>query len=63
MAKRTFEHVSQFRYLGTTVTSQNLIHEEIKGTLNCGNACYYSVHIILSSRILPKNVKIEHTRL
>jgi hypothetical protein len=30
MANRTFERVSQFRFLGMTVTSTNLIQEEIK---------------------------------
>jgi hypothetical protein len=30
IAMRGFENVSQFRYLGTTVTNQNLIREEIK---------------------------------
>jgi hypothetical protein len=30
-------------YLGTTVTNQNLIQEEIKRRLNSGNACYHSV--------------------
>jgi hypothetical protein len=44
--------------LGTTVTNQNLIQEEIKSRLNSGNACYHSVHNILSSRLLSKNVKI-----
>jgi hypothetical protein len=52
-------HVAHFRYLGTTVTNQNWIQEEIKRTLNSGNACYHSVQNLLSSRLLSKNTKIR----
>jgi hypothetical protein len=30
IANRSFKNVSQFKYLGMTVTNQNLTHEEIK---------------------------------
>jgi hypothetical protein len=48
IADRPFEKVSQFKYLGTTVTKQNLIQEEIKRSMDSGNACYHSVQNLLS---------------
>jgi hypothetical protein len=59
IANRLFENVSQFRYLGTTVTNRNLIQEKIKRRLNSGNACYHSVQDLLSSRLLSKYLKIR----
>jgi hypothetical protein len=38
IANRSFENATQFKYLGTTVTYQNLIDEEMKRILNSGNA-------------------------
>ena len=46
-------------YLGTNLTNQNSIAEEIKSRLNSGNACYHSVQNLLSSSLLSKNLKIK----
>jgi hypothetical protein len=59
IANRHFENVAQFRYLCMTVTNQNFIQEENKRRLNSGNAAYHEVQNLLSSRLLPKNIKIR----
>jgi hypothetical protein len=43
IANRSFENMSQYKYLWTTVTNQNAIKEEVKRRFNSGNACYHSV--------------------
>jgi len=50
----TFERMEEFEYLGTTLTNQNSIPEEIKGRLRSGNDCYHLVQNLFLPRCYPK---------
>ena len=54
--------MEHYRYLGTTITNQNPIHEEIKSRLKSGTAYYHSVQNLVFSSLLSKNIKIETFR-
>jgi phage host-nuclease inhibitor protein Gam len=45
----------------TNVVFQNSIHEEIKSSLKPRNAWCHSAQDLLSSSLLPKNIKIHRT--
>jgi hypothetical protein len=59
IANESFKNVAKFRYLGMTLTDQNGIYDEIKRSLNSGNACYHSVQNLLPSCLISKKLKIK----
>ena len=60
----SIERVEEFKYLGTTLTDQNSIQEEIKSRLKSGNACYHSVqNLFFSSSLRSKCLKIKIYRI
>jgi len=58
----SFERMVEFKYLGTTLTNQSSIHEEIKSRLISGNTCYHLVQNLLTFSLLSKNMKIKTYR-
>jgi len=56
---KAFERVEHFIYFGTYQMHQNSLHEEIKCSLQSGNACYYAVLNLLSSSLLSNNIRVK----
>jgi hypothetical protein len=59
IANRSFEGVEKLKNLGTTLTDQSHMQEEIKSRLNSEIACYRLVQSLLSSCLLSRNVKVK----
>jgi hypothetical protein len=59
IANRSFEGAAKFKHLGTTLTDQNFMQEEIKSKLNSGNACCHLVQSLLSSCLLSRNLEVK----
>jgi hypothetical protein len=58
-ANRSFEGMAKFKHLGSTLTDENCMNEEIKSRLNPWNACYHSVQSLLPSCLLSRNLKVK----
>jgi len=43
MGNKSFESVTVFRDVGTTIINGNFVHEECKSRLNAGNVGYHLV--------------------
>ena len=59
IGSNSYEKVKTFKYLGSLLKNRNSIHEAIKFRPKAKNSCYYSVHTLLSSRLLSKDLKIK----
>jgi hypothetical protein len=55
--KETTDSLRQ--YFGTTVTKQHYIGINFKKRFKFGKVCRHSLRIVLSSRFLPKNLRIK----
>jgi hypothetical protein len=58
----SFQRLEEFKYLGTTLTSQYSTQEEIKSRLKSWNACNHSGQNLLSSSLPSKKYKDYDTQ-
>jgi hypothetical protein len=53
------EEANNIIYLGTTVTKDNLIEEEIKERIAAGNRAYFANKTIFQSKLISRETKIK----
>jgi len=59
VGSNTFEQVQEFKYLGTTLNSQNNMHGEINIRLDAADRCLYALKTLFKSKLLLSKTK-EH---
>jgi hypothetical protein len=53
------EHVQSYKYLGSSVNSDNSLEEEIQNRITLGNKAYYANQFLFKSRLVSKKLKIK----
>jgi len=53
------EQVQSYRYLGSTVNSDNSVEEEIQHRITLGNKAYYANQFCFKSRLVTKKSKLK----
>ena len=54
-----FERARQFKYLGTNISENNEITEEINNRIQAGNRCLFALQGLMKSRELSRKTKIH----
>lgn len=54
-----FQKVDEFKYLGSIINEFGLFGKEIEHRLITANKCYYSLHKLLSSKLLSRSSKLR----
>jgi len=53
------EQVQSYKYLGSTVNSDNSIEEELQHRITLGNKAYYANQLFFKSRLVSKKPKLK----
>jgi hypothetical protein len=53
------EQIQSYKYLGSTVNSNNSIGEEIQYSITLGNKAYYANQFFVKSRLVSKKSKLK----
>ena len=54
----SFERVNQFKYLGSILTDDNNISEEVRSRVTSGNKCFFALSNVFKSKIINRKLKI-----
>jgi len=57
--KYEFEHVKEFKYLGSQMNQTNSTSSEIEARILSGNRCYYAYGKLMKSRALNRSLKLK----